>query len=60
MHTHTDETICDKCNKRFNIVMIYHNSRVDENRKSSYSCPYCGYSYPILLRGNEDVTTREI
>lgn len=59
MNTHSNETVCDNCNKKFRVVMNYYNSRVDKNRESSYCCPYCGFSFPIFLRGNEDVTTRE-
>ena len=59
MNTHADEKICDNCNKKFKVVTIYHNSRVDENRESFYCCPFCGFSFPIFLRGNEDVVARE-
>ena len=40
--------------------MIYYPSIVDEKRESYYSCPYCGNSFSIHLRGNEDVETKKI
>lgn len=59
MKTEREDVICNKCGKEFIKEMIYHNGSVDENRNSSYECPYCGESYPIWLRSNEDVTTKK-
>ncbi len=58
MTKYEDIVICDKCANEFIKEMIYENGSVDENRNSFYSCPYCGETYNIRLRSNEDVIIR--
>ena len=60
MSTEREIVICDKCGKAFIKEMIYYFGSVDENRKSSFYCPYCGETYPIRLRSCEDVTSRPL
>lgn len=50
---------CSNCNKNFYKIMTFYPGSVDEKRISSFECPYCGWSYSISLRCNEDVSTKK-
>jgi DNA-directed RNA polymerase subunit RPC12/RpoP len=57
---HFEDMHCEDCGKEFRLIWKTYPDNWDEKRKSSYECPYCGKTYFVFLRGNEDVDTRKI
>ncbi len=52
---------CKNCGEKFEVFKEQLIAKMDDKRKSYYSCPYCNeVCESVYLHGNEEVVTRKL